>query len=255
MLQLAVEPSVGRPEAERPEAEPSNVESLGAFALRRLVMVADDSLIAEAVRAALRMSGEFELVGFADTWRTSAPAILAAGPKVVLLDDMERSERAKQLLTELRAVDEEIPLIVLSLELDAAWLGQLFGAGATAVISKAIHPIALATLVRETLNGRVFRAPPEDNAGSPEPSAPQDLPLSARELEILELVASGCTNADVARQLWITEQTVKFHLRNTYRKLGVANRTQASHVLHISSVVSGRPEFSGDLRMQLQAAS
>lgn len=235
MLQVALESA-----AERLEAAPTNAETPRVIALRRLVMVANNSLIAEAVRAGLRETREFQLVGFADGSRTSARAILAANPSVVLLDDMEQSDRALQLLTELRSEDENVALIVLGLQLDAAWLRRLFTAGATAVISKAIHPMALATLVRETLHGRVFRAPPSGGAaGSPEPSCPQDLPLSARELEILELVASGATNADVARRLWITEQTVKFHLHNTYRKLGVANRTQASRVLHARSLAGG----------------
>ena len=54
--------------------------------------------------------------------------------------------------------------------------------------------------------------------------------LTARELEILRLVASGNSNRRIAQRLWVTEQTVKFHLSNVYRKLGVANRTEASHV-------------------------
>jgi DNA-binding CsgD family transcriptional regulator len=67
-----------------------------------------------------------------------------------------------------------------------------------------------------------------------------DLPLTGRELEILQLVASGSTNGDVARRLWVTEQTVKFHLRNIYRKLDVANRTQASHFAHVNGLVKAQ---------------
>jgi DNA-binding NarL/FixJ family response regulator len=52
--------------------------------------------------------------------------------------------------------------------------------------------------------------------------------LTSRELEILRSVAEGCTNAAIARRLWVTEQTVKFHLTNIYRKLGVSNRTEAA---------------------------
>jgi len=52
--------------------------------------------------------------------------------------------------------------------------------------------------------------------------------LTAREVEILKKVAEGQSNADIAESLWVTEQTVKFHLSNVYRKLGVANRTQAA---------------------------
>lgn len=52
--------------------------------------------------------------------------------------------------------------------------------------------------------------------------------LTRRELEVLQLVASGMTNRAVARYLWVTSETVKFHLSNVYRKLGVANRAEAS---------------------------
>ena len=62
--------------------------------------------------------------------------------------------------------------------------------------------------------------------------------LTGRELEILLLVASGASNARIATRLWVTEQTVKFHLSNVYRKLGVRNRTQASHYAHISGLVA-----------------
>ena len=68
--------------------------------------------------------------------------------------------------------------------------------------------------------------------------------LTGRELEILQLVASGATNADIARQLWITQQTVKFHVSNVYRKLDVGNRTEACHYAHVNGLVTprqGRP--------------
>ena len=58
--------------------------------------------------------------------------------------------------------------------------------------------------------------------------APEPCPLTNRELEILQAVAEGHTNARIGRSLWVTEQTVKFHLSNIYRKLDVTNRTEAS---------------------------
>ena len=66
------------------------------------------------------------------------------------------------------------------------------------------------------------------------------MPLTGRELEILQLVAAGATNSEVARKLWVTEQTIKFHLRNVYRKLDVANRTEASHFAHVNGLVDGQ---------------
>jgi DNA-binding NarL/FixJ family response regulator len=61
--------------------------------------------------------------------------------------------------------------------------------------------------------------------------------LTPREIEILQLVAEGHSNSKLARMLWVTEQTVKFHLSNIYRKLGVANRTQASRFAYAHGLV------------------
>jgi DNA-binding NarL/FixJ family response regulator len=209
--------------------------------MKRVVIVADNSLIVEAIRVGLRKSGEFNLVGHADPRKTSAVTIAGAQPNVVLLDDMGRSMRAVELIRELRVEDEQISVIVLSLEMDQDWVEHVFNAGATGVISKATHPVALATLLRETLNGHIFhkfslkRVPSEHRADA---VGSEDLPLTSREVEILQLVAAGSTNGEVARKLWVTEQTVKFHLRNIYRKLDVANRTEASHYAHINGLVT-----------------
>ena len=62
--------------------------------------------------------------------------------------------------------------------------------------------------------------------------------LTKRELEILRLVASGSSNSQMAKLLWVTEQTVKFHLSNIYRKLDVANRTQASRWAQVNGLLS-----------------
>ena len=62
-------------------------------------------------------------------------------------------------------------------------------------------------------------------------------PLTTRELETLRWVAEGHTNAWIARKLWVTEQTVKFHLTNIYRKLGVANRTEASRYALVNDLI------------------
>lgn len=212
--------------------------------LKRIVVVADNSLIVEAIRVGLRKSGEFNLVGYADVRRTSATTILGAEPDVVLLDDMDQSDRAVGLIRELNFEDERVVLIVLSVEMDQDWLERAFNAGATGAISKATHPVALATLVRETMNGHIvhkFCRPSAADGTQAETLTGADMPLTPRELEILRLVAAGSTNGDVARKLWVTEQTVKFHLRNVYRKIDVANRTEASHFAHVNGLVSPQP--------------
>jgi DNA-binding NarL/FixJ family response regulator len=228
----------------------------GGSALKRLVIVADNSLIVEAIRVGLRNAGTLNLLGYADIRKTTARAIAEAGPDAVLVDDMNQSEQAVRLITQIKAEDPRIAVIVLSLQMDSKWLERVFDAGAAGAISKATHPVALATLLRETLNGHVFHrfSPPSaSNSQLPAVVAPNDLPLTAREVEILQLVAAGSANGEVARRLWVTEQTVKFHLRNIYRKLDVANRTEASHFAHINGLVNGGPAVAA--KAELPVAS
>jgi DNA-binding NarL/FixJ family response regulator len=220
--------------------ESSDLSQRSVRSIKRLVIVADNSLIVEAIRIGFRQTGEFNLVGHADGRHASAETIVGAAPDVILFDDLDRSDRALALIGEITAKNDAIAVIVLTVHMDHAWLQRLFAAGAIGAISKATQPVALATLVRETVNGHIYHrleavstatnaAIPATSA-APDPAPVDELPLTARELEILKLVAAGFTNGDIARRLWVTEQTVKFHLRNVYGKLQVTNRTQASRV-------------------------
>jgi DNA-binding NarL/FixJ family response regulator len=208
--------------------------------MKRLVVVADNPLIVGAIRTGLRDSGAFQLLGYVDPRKTTAARILQARADVVLVDEAEDSEPAIALIQSLRAQDEHIKVIVLSLRMDGDWLQRAFAAGADGAMSKVIHPAALATLIRETIAGHIVHSPArlrvQDRASvgtSMEHSA-----LTERESEILRFVASGATNAEIARRLWITQQTVKFHVSNVYRKLDVGNRTEACHYAHVNGLVA-----------------
>jgi DNA-binding NarL/FixJ family response regulator len=226
-------------------------------ARKRLVIVAENSPIVEAIRIGFRNNREFNLVGHADGRRTSYQTILGTLPDVIMLDDMERSDRALELTRAVRSASENVIIIVLSVELDPEWINCVFGAGANALISKATRPAALATLVRESVSGHiVLRHAPLHATGDMRPACTSDdLPLTRREFEILQLVASGSSNAHVARRLCVTEQTVKFHLRNIYRKLDVANRTEASHYAHVRGLVDMREDPTWRQEPALSVAS
>ena len=210
--------------------------------MKRLVVVAEDSLIVEAIAIALRRSGEFSLVAHLDARSASADEVIDASPEVVLIDEMESPELPLALIREIKATGEGITVIMLTLSPEAARLDEMFAAGASAAVSKATHPAALATLIRETLEGRVLhisKSAGQVPGAQGKPAALEDSVLSGRELEAPRLVAAGSTNGDIARKLWVTEQTVKFHLSNIYRKLDVSNRTEASHYAHVNGLLSG----------------
>lgn len=209
--------------------------------MQRLIVVADNSLIFGAIAIGLRESGEFKLVAHVDASTASARTILDLAPDVVLIDDMDQSEPILDLIRQIEVERPQVAVIVLMMVMDAQWLESLFDAGATAAISKAAHPVALATLVRETISRHVvYRYKEWDRppVRTPEGATGTRSDLTTRELEVLRLVAAGSTNGEIARSLWVTEQTVKFHLSNVYRKLEVGNRTEASHYAHVNGLLA-----------------
>jgi DNA-binding NarL/FixJ family response regulator len=195
--------------------------------------VTDNSFAAQSIRLALRQTVGFQMIGFVDGRQPIDDLVIDAHPDIVVIDDMQESEHTLARLAELAAGVPDAKRILLSLHMDETSLAAAFGAGAEAVISKSMHPVSLATLLREISRDAVVHAPQRKA-----PSTRTDCPLTDRELEILRLVARGFTNGRIARELWVTEQTVKFHLSNTYRKLGVANRTEASRYAHLNDLMA-----------------
>ncbi len=128
------------------------------------------------------------------------------------LDGIECVREARERVPELNA-------IVLSTHDEPDLVDAALEAGACAFIAKSSHPEELTRAVGQAL---------EDSRRESGPANPAAT-LTRRELEILQLLAQGHSNAELAKLLWVTEQTIKFHLSNIYRKLSVSNRTEAAH--------------------------
>jgi DNA-binding NarL/FixJ family response regulator len=201
--------------------------------VNRLMIVADNSFAAQSIRLALRQTAGFQVVGFIDGTVPMNPRTAELQPDIVVVDDTQEPEQAMARLQELSDLVPDAKRIFLTIRMDDAVVASAFEAGADAVISKVVHPVSLATLLREISRDTVVHRP--RLAAKP---VVNDCPLTDRELEILRLVSQGYTNGRIARELWVTEQTVKFHLSNTYRKLGVANRTEASRYAHMNHLLA-----------------
>lgn len=104
---------------------------------------------------------------------------------------------------------------------------QAFAAGASAFILKTVAPDDLAPLIRQVVDENLIMAPLQDG-----PAPAGAVRLTPREKQVLSRVASGASNATVAAQLWLSESTVKFHLRNIYRKLDANGRTEACRLAY-----------------------
>src|SRR5581483_10537725 len=114
--------------------------------------------------------------------------------------------------------------------------------GAVAYIVKKAQPDDLVVAVRQVFEQSVYLPGLVEPGQTVVVEKPIDnSELTRRELEILQLVSEGMSNAQLARMLWVTEQTVKFHLSNIYRKLGVANRTEASRWAQLNGLLPSAP--------------
>jgi DNA-binding NarL/FixJ family response regulator len=191
------------------------------------VLIADDHrLMVEGTRQALERAGGFEIVGEAVTGVQVLPLVRRLKPELVLLDLRMPQMDGLTCLTKIRQEFPDMKVAILSVSQDAELIQTALKRGANAYIVKSIDPDDLAGALRQALDGTVFTT-----AGvteDPGERAARDAGLTERELVIVRAVARGLSNEAIAKELWVAEQTVKFHLTNIYRKLGVSNRTEAA---------------------------
>jgi DNA-binding NarL/FixJ family response regulator len=192
------------------------------------VIVAGNPLAGESIRRALSQVVMCRVVVCVDGRASCAAAIARVRPDLVVIDDMPAPRARLMRIREGRSAAPGAKILLLTTRMDPDGLAEAAAAGIDAAIAKQLDPQSLGTLLREVAAGNVFHAFEPTQECVP---ATRD-GLTARELEILRLVAAGASNGRIARTLWVAEQTVKYHLSNIYRKLGVANRTQASHYAH-----------------------
>jgi DNA-binding NarL/FixJ family response regulator len=197
----------------------------------RVLIVADGIMAAEVIRRELRHSS-CEVIGFVGGHDICSSTVARHRPDVIVVDDSRGST-----LDHIRTVRTAAPaakVVLLTTNMDPAWLSDATAAGIDAALAKTLSHASLGLLLREIASGHVFHAfAPARARAAAQPAHT----LTPRELEILALVAKGAANGHIARTLWVTEQTVKFHLSNIYRKLGVANRTQASHYAFLHGLI------------------
>ena len=210
--------------------------------MRRLkVVIADDHrLMLAAIRLALESASDIEVVGEAQTGSQVLPLVHQHSPDVVLLDIRMPGMNGLQCLEQLKTRFPAVKAIVLSGVDEPQVIQAALERGASAFILKYIDPRDLAAAIRQTVEGTVFQTVGSSAAPTAQASA-KDLGLTERELEILKALAGGHSNKQIAKQLWLAEQTVKFHLTNIYRKLEVSNRTEAARYAFEQGLVEHGP--------------
>jgi DNA-binding NarL/FixJ family response regulator len=150
--------------------------------------------------------------------------------------------RSVECVRKAQELHPELKTVVLSATDEPQQIESAFAAGASVYCVKTAAKDDLMAGIRQAFEASIYLAH-SANMSMPRESAvaPETGDLTRRELEILRLVAEGHSNSQLARMLWVTEQTVKFHLSNIYRKLNVANRTEASRWAQLRGLLSEVP--------------
>jgi DNA-binding NarL/FixJ family response regulator len=194
--------------------------------VKSLVIVADSSFVIETIRLALRNSAGLRILGQLNGRGSVRRPIAEQQPNVVVVDEMQNPDDALERIRECRVEAPAASIVLLTMRMDDERVAQAIDAGVDACLSKATPLPTIGTLVREVADRNIISAtPPRLREVKLSGAAEQ---LTRREREILGFVSDG---------LWVTEQTVKFHLSNVYRKLGVSNRTEASRFAHVNGLV------------------
>jgi DNA-binding NarL/FixJ family response regulator len=211
-----------------PERELELERELSAPRIR--VLIADDHpLIIAGIRRMIERYDDIDVVGEAQSGPQLLALIERRNPELVLMDLNMPGPSGIYCIERIRESWPTVKIVVLSGCDDRPSIDGALRAGASAYIVKSAELVDVASVVRQTLSGAVFHAP--FNAprltGAVAGDGTTPPALTDRERSILAAVASGLTTAAISRDLWVSEHTVKFHLTNIYRKLGVSNRAGA----------------------------
>ena len=191
------------------------------------VLIADDHpLIIKGVREALAAERDIEIVGEASTGAQVLPLVAHSSPDVVLLDLRFPDGDGFSILERIIEEHPQVKVAMLSVVNDPSKVSEALERGACAFIVKSIDASDLAAALRQAMSGTFYCV--GDLRLEEAARAESEAGLSGREVEVLQGVARGLSNRAIASELWLSDQTVKFHLHNVYRKLGVSNRTEAA---------------------------
>jgi DNA-binding NarL/FixJ family response regulator len=210
--------------------------------MTHLLIVGGKEFTFETMRFALSHTAGATLFGVVQNDGDIVAAIAEARADVIVVDGIGDASAAVRALKEIKAAAPDAFVLLVVRERDDA-----VSAGAAehrAVVC--VWPGVVGSKSAE----RLVQLPPASSVEEDDTARARRAhsPLTTRELETLRWVAQGRTNAWIARKLWVTEQTVKFHLSNIYRKLGVANRTAASHYAVVHDLFEDHDAGAGQER-------
>ncbi len=204
-----------------------------------LLLVDDHALVRQGVRAFIETQPDIAVVGESDSGGQAVALCADLAPDVVLMDLIMPGMDGVEATRQVKAISPRTQVIILTSYHEDEHILPAMRAGALSYLLKDVGPEELAQAVRKAARGEVVLHPRVAaqviqalHGGAPKPAAaatsPSEPPLTAREIEVLRLIAEGRSNHEIADALFVSEKTVKSHVSNILSKLHLADRTQAA---------------------------
>ena len=202
---------------------------------RTRVLIADDhALFREGLRALLGSVPEVEVVGEAATGEEAVARVLDLQPDVALMDIQMPNLNGIEATRRIVSASPHVGVIVVTMFEDDDSVFAAMRAGARGYVLKGAGQTEILKVIRAVANGEALFGPEIARRlmsffSAPKPAAPVEAfpELTAREREVLGLIAQGHSNAKIARRLFLSPKTVRNHISNIFTKLQVADRAQA----------------------------
>ena len=203
--------------------------------MTRVVLVEDHPVMRAGVRGVLENTSDISVVGEAGTGAQALAVLAATLPDVVLLDIGLPDTDGISLIADIRRSGSNAKVVMLTCQSDEASVRLAVDGGASGYLSKATGPGEIADAVRRVQRGQVALSPDVAThlvsalRGQRRLGEPM---LTAREREVWRALAQGLSNAEIARTLFLSEHTVKFHVHNLLQKLDLKTRGEAICAAH-----------------------
>ena len=203
----------------------------------RLLLVDDQSIVREGLSSLLQTQSDLEIVGEAENGRVAVEKAIALQPDVVLMDIRMPVMDGVAAIKILQQQAPAIKILVLTTFDDDRYVTQAIAHGAQGYLLKDTPSAELAQAIRLVNKGYSQMGPGLLAKAIERDPIPKVLPpeleqLTPREKEVLQLIATGYNNKEIAAELYITERTVKNHVNSILRSLDLRDRTQAAIFAH-----------------------
>ena len=201
----------------------------------RIIIVDDHQIVREGLKTILQDDPDFEVVAESGSAEGLAALVRRTRPDVVLLDARLPGVSGAEACRQLVAANPDIAVLMVSSYTDDRLVEECIRAGAKGYLIKDIQRLSLKESIRAVSQGGgavspAIAAKVLDRLRTQEDLAPAEpaSPLSDTQLDILRLVAAGYSNREIASRIQLSENTIKSHIQEIFRKLDVGNRVQAA---------------------------